>query len=168
MISTDRATAKFIEKTHDAVLGLIYANVFTVGSTGLADELKLLGPRYTDGVVVTQGMPSVSGYSSLVRDYKSALAKHFPGEPPDYTSLEGISASILIRGLQQTNPLDTERIVDTLESMRSLDLGLGARLSFGRAEHQASQDMWHRARPGRHISSDRAGVTGYGSSSVSQ
>ena len=94
-------------------------------------------------VIVTQGVPAVSGYSSVVLDYKNALAKYFPGEPADYTSLEGyVSASVLIQALKQTTPLDTERLVETLESMRSLDLGLGAKLSFGRAEHQASHKIW--------------------------
>ncbi|MDU3130956.1 MAG: ABC transporter substrate-binding protein, partial [Bradyrhizobium sp.] len=88
-------------------------------------------------------VPSVAGYSSLVLDYKNALDKYFPGEAPDYTSLEGfISASILIQALKQTTPLDTERLVDTLESMKSIDLGLGSTLSFGRAEHQASHKIW--------------------------
>ncbi|MGJ4892686.1 ABC transporter substrate-binding protein [Bradyrhizobium sp. HKCCYLS3077] len=143
MVATDRAAAKFIEKTRDAIPGLIYANVSAVGSTSLATELKLLGPRFTNGVIVTQGVPAVSGYSSLVLDYKNALAKYAPGEAPDYTSLEGyIAATILIQALKQTNPLDTERLVDTLESMRSLDLGLGTTLAFGRAEHQASHKIW--------------------------
>ncbi|MGJ4881766.1 MULTISPECIES: ABC transporter substrate-binding protein [unclassified Bradyrhizobium] len=143
MIATDRAAAKFIEKTHEAVPGLIYANISAVGSSSLAAELKLLGSRYTNGVIVTQGVPSVAGYSSLVLDYKTALEKYFPGEAPDYTSLEGfISASILIQALKQTTPLETERLVDTLESMQSIDLGLGSKLSFGRAEHQASHKIW--------------------------
>jgi len=143
MIATDRAAAKFIEKTHDAVPGLIYANISAVGSTSLAAELKLLGTKYTNGVIVTQGVPSVAGYSSLVLEYKNALAKYFPGEAPDYTSLEGfISATILIQALKQTTPLDTERLVDTLESMRSIDLGLGSALSFGLAKHQASNKIW--------------------------
>ena len=143
MIATDRAAAKFIEKTHEAAPGLIYANISAVGSSSLAAELKLLGTKYTNGVIVTQGVPSVAGYSSLVLDYKNALDKYFPGEAPDYTSLEGfISASILIQALKQTTPLDTERLVDTLESMKSIDLGLGSTLSFGRAEHQASHKIW--------------------------
>ncbi|CCE02649.1 putative ABC-type branched-chain amino acid transport system, periplasmic component [Bradyrhizobium sp. STM 3809] len=143
MVATDRAAAKFIEKTRDTVPGLIYANVSAVGSTSLATELKLLGPRFTNGVIVTQGVPAVSGYSSLVLDYKTALAKYAAGEAPDYTSLEGyIAATILVQALKQTNPLDTEHLVDTLESMRSLDLGLGTQLAFGRAEHQASHRIW--------------------------
>jgi branched-chain amino acid transport system substrate-binding protein len=142
LIGPYRSVAKFIEKTHD-VPGLIYATISSVGSSSLAAELKLLGSSYTNGVIITQGVPSVAGYSSLVLDYKNALAKYFPGEDPDYTSLEGyIGATVLIQALKQTSPLDTERLVETLESMRSLDLGLGAPLSFGRAEHQASHKIW--------------------------
>jgi branched-chain amino acid transport system substrate-binding protein len=143
LIGPYRSVAKFIEKAHDVLPNLIYATISSVGSSSLAAELSLLGPKYTNGVIITQGVPSVAGYSSLVLDYKNALAKYFPGEAPDYTSLEGyVGASVLIQALKQTTPLDTERLVDTLEAMRSLDLGLGAPLSFGRAEHQASHKIW--------------------------
>ena len=38
--------------------------------------------------------------------------------------------------------LDTERLIDNLEAMRNIDLGLGAPLNFGRTEHQASHKIW--------------------------
>jgi ABC-type branched-subunit amino acid transport system substrate-binding protein len=144
MVGTYRACAKFIEKTRDAVPGITYTNVSFVGSTALADELMLLGSRYASGVIVTQVVPAVSGYSSIVLEYKNALAKYFPGEAADYVSLEGyVAASVLIQGLKKAGPqLDTEKLVDTLEAMRELDLGLGTKLGFGRAEHQASHKIW--------------------------
>jgi branched-chain amino acid transport system substrate-binding protein len=144
MVAVYRAAAKFIEKTHDLFPGMIYTNVSGVGGTALADELLLLGPRYASGVVVTQVVPAVSGYSSLVLDYKNSLAKYFPGEAADYVSLEGfISANILIEAIKRTGPqLDTEKLIDVLENMRNLDLGLGIPLNFGRAEHQASHKIW--------------------------
>jgi branched-chain amino acid transport system substrate-binding protein len=144
MIASYRAAAKFIEKTRDLYPDMLYSNVSFVGSTALADELKLLGPRFTAGAIVTQVVPAVSGYSSVVLEYKNALAKYFPGEAPDYVSLEGyVSANILIQALKRTGPqLDTERLIDVLENMRNLDLGLGTQLSFGRAEHQASHKIW--------------------------
>src|SRR5258706_4553769 len=101
MVSTYRAAAKFIEKTRDLYPGMIYTNVSFVGSTALAEELRLLGARYATGVIVTQVVPAVSGYSSLVLEYKNALAKYFPGEAPDYVSLEGyVSANVLIQALK--------------------------------------------------------------------
>ncbi len=144
MVSTYRAAAKFIEKTRDLYPGMIYTNVSFVGSTALAEELMLLGARYASGVIVTQVVPAVSGYSSLVLEYKNALAKYFPGEAPDYVSLEGyVSANVLIQALKRAGPqLDTEKLIDNLESMRNLDLGLGTPLGFGRAEHQASHKIW--------------------------
>ena len=144
MVSTYRAAARFIEKTKDIFPQMIYSNVSFVGSTALSEELKLLGPRYANGVIVTQVVPAVSGYSSIVLEYKTALAKYFPGEAPDYVSLEGyVAANVLIQGIKRAGPqFDTERLIDTLENTRSLDLGLGAPLSFGRAEHQASHKIW--------------------------
>ena len=144
MVATYRAAAKFIEKTRDLYPGMIYSNVSFVGSTALADELKLLGPRYASGVIVTQVVPAVAGYSSAVLEYKNALAKYFPGESPDYVSLEGyVAASVLIQAIKRTGPqLDTEKLIDTLETTRNLDLGLGTQLSFGRSEHQASHKIW--------------------------
>jgi branched-chain amino acid transport system substrate-binding protein len=144
MIASYRAAARFIEKTRDLYPDMLYSNVSFVGSTALAEELKLLGPRYSTGAIVTQVVPAVSGYSSIVLEYKSALTKYFPGEAPDYVSLEGyVSANVLIQALKRSGPqLDTEKLIDVLENMRNLDLGLGAQLSFGRAEHQASHKIW--------------------------
>ena len=144
MVSTYRAAARFIEKTRDLYPGMIYSNVSFVGSTALADELMLLGPRYASGVIVTQVVPAVSGYSSAVLEYKNALAKYFPGEAADYVSLEGyLAANVLIQGLKRAGPqFDTEKLIDVLENTQNLDLGLGTVLNFGRAEHQASHKIW--------------------------
>ncbi len=144
MVATYRAAAKFIEKTHDGSPGLTYTNVSFVGSTSLAEELMVLGPKYASGVIVTQVVPAVDSYASVVLDYKAALAKSFPGEAADYVSLEGyLAASVLIEGLKRAGPdLDTERLVGALENLRDFDLGLGTHVNFGRAEHQALHKVW--------------------------
>jgi ABC-type branched-subunit amino acid transport system substrate-binding protein len=144
MVATYRAAAKFIEKTRDINPPLIYSNVSFVGSTALAEELMLLGPRYANGVIVTQVVPAVDGYSNVVLEYKTALSHYFPGEAPDYVSLEGyITANVMIEGLKRTGPmLDTERLVEGLESLRDLDLGLGTLVNFGRTEHQGIHKVW--------------------------
>jgi len=144
MVATTRPAAKFIEKTRDLFPGMIYSNVSAVGASSLADELMLLGPRFTNGVVVTQTVPAVSGYSSMVLEYKNALAKYFPGENADYISLEGfVSANVLIDALRRCGPqIETERLVDILENTRNLDLRLGTPIGFSRGEHQASHKVW--------------------------
>jgi ABC-type branched-subunit amino acid transport system substrate-binding protein len=144
MVPTYRAAAKFIEKTRDLYPDMIYTSVSFVGSTALADELMLLGKKYATGVIVTQVVPAVDGHSSLVLDYKSALAKYFPGEAPDYVSLEGyVDASVLIAALQRNGAqLDTERLVGTLENLHDLDIGLGTPVIFSRSDHQGVHRVW--------------------------
>ena len=144
MAAQSRPAARFIEKTRDLFPGMIYTNVSAVGASALSEELMMLGPRFTENVIVTQTVPAVSGYSSMVLEYKNALAKYFPGEKEDYISLEGfVSANILIDALRRCGPqIDTERLVDILENTRNLDLGLGTAIGFSRGEHQASHKIW--------------------------
>ena len=144
MVPTYRAAARFIEKTRDLYPDMIYSSVSFVGSTALANELMLLGKRYAAGVIVTQVVPVVDGHSTLVLNYKSALGKYFPGETPDYVSLEGyVAANLLIAGLQRTGrQIDTEKLVDTFENLHNLDLGLGTAINYGRSEHQAVHKVW--------------------------
>src|SRR6266446_2201334 len=144
MVGAYRACAKFIEKTRGVYPGMIYTNVSFVGSTALADELMLLGPRYANGVIVTQVVPAVDSYASTVLKYKTALAKYFPGVLPDYVSLEGyVAGTLLLEGLKRAGrQLDTEKLVEALETVRDLDMGLGAPISFGPTEHQGSHKVW--------------------------
>src|SRR6266478_4639207 len=144
MVGAYRSCAKFIEKTRDVYPGMIYTNVSFVGSTSLADELMLLGPRYANGVIVTQVVPAVDSYASTVLKYKTALAKYFPGVLPDYVSLEGyVAGTLLLEGLKRAGQqLDTEKVVEALETVRDFDMGLGAPISFGPTEHQGSHKVW--------------------------
>jgi ABC-type branched-subunit amino acid transport system substrate-binding protein len=105
MVPTYRAAARFIEKTRDLYPSMIYTSVSFVGSTALASELMLLGQKYATGVIVTQVVPALDGHSSVVLDYKSALAKYVPGEAPDYVSLEGyLAGSVLVEALKRNGP----------------------------------------------------------------
>jgi branched-chain amino acid transport system substrate-binding protein len=144
MTATTRPAAKFIEKTRDLFPGMVYTNMSIAGATALSQELMLLGPRFTENIVVTQATPAVSGYSTEVLDYKNALAKYANGSPPDYISLEGyIAANVLIDGLKRCGPqVNTEALVEVLENTHNLDLGLGAPLGFSRGDHQALHKVW--------------------------
>ena len=143
MIASYRAAAKFIEKTRDLYPSMIYTNVSFVGSTALADELMLLGPRYASGVIVTQVVPAINSYATVVLKYKEALAKYFPGESPDYVSFEGyIDASILAEAVKRVGrDIDSEKLVDELEGMHDFDLGLGAPVTFSPNDHQGSHKV---------------------------
>jgi ABC-type branched-subunit amino acid transport system substrate-binding protein len=144
MVAAYRAAAKFIEKTRDLYPDMIYTNVSFVGSTALASELMLLGPRYANGVIVTQVVPAVDSYASAILKYRNALAKYFPGEAPDYVSLEGyVDGNLLLEGLRRASPKpDTEKLVDGLETIRNFDMGLGTPVSFSQSDHQGSHKIW--------------------------
>jgi len=124
--------------------GLIYTNVSFVGSTALAEELRVLGPKYANGVIVTQVVPPVEGFASVVIRYKEALAKSAPGEAPDYVSLEGyLGANLLIEALRRAgSAVDTEKLVNTLEKLSQFDLGVGVPVSLSAMDHQALHKVW--------------------------
>ena len=144
MVATAKAAAKFIDRSRDRIPGLIYTNVSFVGSTALARELLSLGSKATSGVIVTQVVPPIDSYSSVVLNYKAALEKYFPGEAPDYVSLEGyLDANLLIEGLRRAGAaLDTEKLVAALETMKDFDLGVGSKIGFSTSEHQALHKIW--------------------------
>jgi ABC-type branched-subunit amino acid transport system substrate-binding protein len=144
LVATYRPAAKFIEKTRDLYPDMIYATISGVGSTGLANELTLLGPHFAEGIICTQVTPAIDSYASVALNYKKALGKYFPGEPADYMSLESyLTASILVEGLRRAGPtFDTESLVDTLESMRNYELGLGPKVNFEVSDHQALHKVW--------------------------
>jgi ABC-type branched-subunit amino acid transport system substrate-binding protein len=145
MVATYKAAARFIERLHDAgVEKLVFTNVSDVNSNALADELAQLGPGYAEGVVVTQVVPPPTSKATTVLRYQEQLRKYAAGEKPGYLSLEGwIAARLLIEGLQRTGRgLTTDALIDALEGIRGLDLGLGTTLGFGPSEHQASRMVW--------------------------
>jgi len=106
MVATYRAAARFIEKTRDANPTMIYTNVSFVGSTALAEELKLLGPRsMRPGQLSPRSCRRSNGYSSVILDYKSALSTYSPGEAPDLRVTRGLrDGTRADRGAQRTGP----------------------------------------------------------------
>jgi len=144
MVGTYRACAKFIEKVRDARLNPIFHNVSFVGSNDLAEELKQLGPRYVQGVIVTQVVPLPTSQATAILRYQDLLRRFAPGEKPGFVSLEGyIAANLLIEGLRRAGRnLNTDTLIDALEGIKGWDMGIGVPLTFGPSEHQASHKVW--------------------------
>jgi branched-chain amino acid transport system substrate-binding protein len=144
MVSTYRAAAKFIDKVKAERPDIVFSNVSFVGSQALADELMTYGGKVAEGVIVTQVVPLPHSSATAVMRYQDLLPKYSLGEKPDFVSLEGyLAATLLIEGLRRAGrDFTTESLVDALESMRGLDLGVGASMGFGMSEHQASHKVW--------------------------
>jgi ABC-type branched-subunit amino acid transport system substrate-binding protein len=144
MVATYKAAAKFIEKVKAERPDIIFSNVSFVGSQALADELMAYGGKVADGVIVTQVVPLPQSKSTAVLKYQELLPKHSLGEKPDFVSLEGyLAANLLIEGLKRAGrDFTTESLIDALEAMRGVDLGVGATMAYGMSEHQASHKVW--------------------------
>jgi len=144
MVATYKPAARFIEKLRDAGADLIFSNVSFVGSNELAEELTQLGPKYAEGVLVTQVVPNPSSQASAIIKFREQLKRHAPGEKAGFVALEGwLVGRLFLEGLQRAGrKLDTDGLVDALETIHGLDLGIGVPLSFGPSEHQASHRVW--------------------------
>jgi ABC-type branched-subunit amino acid transport system substrate-binding protein len=144
MVPTYKAAAKFVERVVNGGFHPTFASVSFVGSTAFAEELRTLGARYADGVIVTQVVPLPTSHATAIIRYRDLLKRYSTGEEPNFVSLEGyIAGSILVEGLRRTGKqLDGERLIDTLETIRGLDLGIGTLINFGPSEHQGSHKVW--------------------------
>jgi len=144
MVATYKAAAKFIEKVKAERPDIVFSNVSFVGSQALADELISYGPKVAEGVIVTQVVPLPQSNATAVLKYQELIPKHSLGEKPDFVSLEGyLAANLMIEGLKKAGrDFTTESLVDALEQLRGVDLGVGATMAFGMSEHQASHKVW--------------------------
>lgn len=144
MVATYKAAARFIEKVKEGGAQLVFTNVSFVGSNELAEELTPLGGRFAEGVIVTQVVPLPTSSATAMLRYRDLLARHAPGERPDFVSLEGyLAGSLLVEGVKRAGKnLTTDTLVDALEGIRGLELGVGVPLTYGPSEHQASHKVW--------------------------
>lgn len=144
MVPTYKVAAKFIKQVRVQHPQMEFAAVSFVGSDALAEEFREIGPEFGAGVLVTQVVPYFRSNATGVIRYRELLRKYSPEHQPGFVSLEGfIAAQCLVEGLRRAGPnLTTESLIDALESMRDLDLGIGPIIRFGPSRHQASDKVW--------------------------
>jgi ABC-type branched-subunit amino acid transport system substrate-binding protein len=111
----------------------------TVSFVGTTPFIKAAGDA-ADGVVITQVVPPPSRADlPTVALYRKLIVK--AGGTPDFTSLEGfVDAMVLVEGLKRAGKdLSREKLIDSLETIKSFDMGLGGQLKadFSPDDHQA-------------------------------
>ena len=124
---------------------MIFSNVSFVGSQALADELMSMGPKVAEGVMVTQvvPLPSEQVHRRAALPGAAAAAIRWARSPSSSRWKATSPPMLLIEGLRKAGrDLTTETLVDALENLRGVDLGVGAPMSFGMSEHQASHKVW--------------------------
>ncbi len=144
MVATYKPAAKFIQEVRTARPEVVFTDVSFVGSNALADALLEQGPTFAKGIIVTQVVPSPNSGATAVERYRKHLKQYYPSRQPSFVSLEGyIAAAILVEGLKRAGDnLTTDTLIDALESIKDLDLGIGTRITFGPSEHQGSHKVW--------------------------
>jgi len=144
IVGTYSASAAFTREIKDKGFKGNIANVSFVGARALSELLLELGTHYSDNILITQVVPLYDSYATGVLKYRDDLAKYFPNEEPNFISLEAyISATIFCEGLIRSGRYFTEEeLVNKLESIDELDLGIGSMISFAASNHQASHRIW--------------------------
>lgn len=144
LISSYRPAAQLIRAMRDSNRDMIFANVSFVLGESLAEELRLAGEQYCEGVIVAQVVPPPEADLPAVADYRAVLRAHFPAEPPTYASLEAYLAARLFReGLRRCGPAPSpETFAAALEGIKEFDLGIDVPVSLSTEEHQALHRVW--------------------------
>ena len=139
MVGAYAPCAEFIRQARQDLDGVLFVNVSFVGSLPL---LKALGGD-AEGVIVTQVVPHYESDLAGVAQYRKDLAEFGNGAQPDFVSLEGyLAARIFVEGLKNAKAMSREGVIDGLEGLSAVDIGIGVPVSFSKDKHQASHEVW--------------------------
>ncbi|MCI0511157.1 amino acid/amide ABC transporter substrate-binding protein (HAAT family) [Chromohalobacter marismortui] len=140
IVGTYGPAADFIREARKDLPDALFLNVSFVGSQALLDALG----NAAEGVIVTQVVPPHTSDLPGVEAYRAALEAKGAGSDGDFVSLEGyMAASLFVEGLQAAGAdADREALVDALEGLGKVDLGIGRSLTLGPEDHQASDAVW--------------------------
>jgi len=133
-------SAKFIKLLQQELPELVFLNVSFVGSHSLQKEL----PKEISNVIVTQAVPDIDSNLAIIADYRTALEEFNARLEVNTVSLEGfIIAKIFHQALLKIKgDITNENIIDAIESLGSLDIGLGLDIYFDKSDHQAIHTVW--------------------------
>ncbi len=151
----------FVKSARDLGWTAPISNVSFVGSDAMLALLvrhgQTTGRDYTRALINSQVVPSYDDLSLPgVAEYRALMDKYSPAVPevlrdPKYTtqrqsfiSLEGfINAKVIVEGLRRAGVNPTRSgLRQAFESIRNLDLGIGAPLSFGPERHQGLDNVY--------------------------
>ena len=119
---------------------MLFLNVSFVGSHALQKAL----PKDDLNVIVMQAVPTFDSSLVIIDEYLSALSEFDITMKSNTVSLEGfIIAKIFHQGLLQIEgEITKESIIDGLESLDGIDIGLGLDIYYDESEHQAIHQPW--------------------------
>ncbi|MFW5425996.1 MAG: ABC transporter substrate-binding protein [Methylophagaceae bacterium] len=135
-----KASAKFIALLKQEMPSMLFLNLSFVGSYALQNALA----NDADNVIITQVVPSLDAQLPIVEEYLVALKQYDSSLRANFVSLEGfIVAKLFHTGLLNIEQTITrESIIDGIESMNGVDIGLGEQVYYDEQDHQAINKLW--------------------------
>lgn len=140
MVGAYAPCAKFIKLAKQDLPKALFLNVSFVGSNAL---LKQLGAD-AEGVIITQVVPPYESDEPGVKEYREALTAFKADAQPGFVSLEGyLAAKLLMAAVKKAGASVTrESLIDALENLSDVDLGIDAKIALSQQDHQASHEVW--------------------------
>ena len=137
-----KASSKYINLVKQDIADMIFVNLSFVSSYALQKMLAV--NTNADNVIVSQVVPSLDSMLPIVEEYKVALHQFFPELQPNFVSFEGfIVAKIFHYGLMNIKKSITkESIIDGIEAIKGVDIGVGELIYYDQYEHQAINKIW--------------------------
>lgn len=149
MVGTSAPLAHFVKLSHERGFEPYFHTVSFVGSEAFSDELRevqQIEPSRFERIIVTQVVPSpfIENLAAIV-EYRRLAEKYFPEDPLNYVALEGfVNARVLVEALQRAGPhLTREKLIDTIEALEDLDVGIGETVSYGVFDHQGLDAVFY-------------------------
>ncbi|WP_058521995.1 ABC transporter substrate-binding protein [Legionella tucsonensis] len=143
MVAPYLPAARFIKLADEDLPNTLFLNVSFVGSETLVKDLGGLGDNR---VIVTQVVPSYDSDLPAVKEYRESLEKYANNAQPGYISLEGyLATKLFVLALQRAvdaNKLTREGLIDVMQNMRDVDIGIGILISYDKNNHQALHTVW--------------------------
>jgi branched-chain amino acid transport system substrate-binding protein len=141
---TYKPVAEIIKASHKGGWNPLFLTVSFVGTEAF---IKQAG-KDADGTVITQVVPPYNRDDlATVTLYKAMLKKYFPGQNPNFISLEGfVDAMVFAEGLKIAGrDLTRSNFISALESIHNKDVGLGPnlKLNFGPQRHKGFDSVYY-------------------------
>lgn len=148
IVGAYKPVAKFIKQAKQYYPEAYYLNVSFVGSEALLNSLckqnLVLCDEFSRNIIITQVVPHYYSKLPVAKDFIKDLHQAFPHAKPSFVAFEGyIVAKLLVEGLKKAGSHPTrENLIDALESLHKIDIGIGFPLILSKTKHQATDRVW--------------------------
>ncbi len=141
IVGTYAPVAKFITMAKEDFPNALFLNVSFVGSNALKSKLK----GNTKNIIVTQVVPNLNSELPIVKEYLEDLKEFSKNKNPSFVSLEGyIVGKLFVEAILRINDkkITKEKIINSFENIKVLNIGLGFSSGFSNNNHQYSNSVW--------------------------